>query len=245
MSTDLEWVRWGLQDPYFAVITNEKFRIGKIDQEAKQEFFQSGRQHAVFVLNFARKLRGQDFKPARALDFGCGVGRITLGLAEWVPTVVGVDVSPHMLQEAKANATRLGLSNLEWLISDDELSAVTGKFDLVNTAITFQHIPPARGLHLFARLVDLIAPGGVGVLQVTYGKAYHPETFGQPDPLPPEAEGVHHVAAPPGADPEMQMNAYNLSQLAFVLQKAGVKEFNAEFTDHGGELGVFLYFIKP
>lgn len=50
--------------------------------------------------------------------------------------------------------------------------------------------------------------------------------------------------APP-ADPEMLMNPYNLSELAFMLQTAGVASFSVEFTDHGGELGVFLFFRKP
>jgi hypothetical protein len=47
------------------------------------------------------------------------------------------------------------------------------------------------------------------------------------------------------ADPEMQMNYYNLSELTFVLQRAGVRWFHTELTDHGGALGAFLYFQMP
>jgi hypothetical protein len=43
----------------------------------------------------------------------------------------------------------------------------------------------------------------------------------------------------------MQMNAYNLSELAYMLQSVGVRSMHVEFTDHGGELGVFLFFRKP
>ena len=56
---------------------------------------------------------------------------------------------------------------------------------------------------------------------------------------------VSPAPSEPQGDPEMQMNVYSLSDLAFMLQTAGVKAFNAEFTDHGGELGVFMYFMKP
>ena len=49
----------------------------------------------------------------------------------------------------------------------------------------------------------------------------------------------------PVSDPETQMNPYNLSELAFMLQTAGVKSFSVDFTDYGGELGVFLFFRKP
>ena len=43
----------------------------------------------------------------------------------------------------------------------------------------------------------------------------------------------------------MQMNYYNLSELMFILQRAGVQQVHTEMTDHGGALGAFLYFQKP
>ena len=43
----------------------------------------------------------------------------------------------------------------------------------------------------------------------------------------------------------MKMNAYPLNDIMFMIQGAGVTRFHAEFTDHGGELGVFLYFQRP
>ena len=46
-------------------------------------------------------------------------------------------------------------------------------------------------------------------------------------------------------DPEMQMNYYNVSELMFIMQRAGVQRYHAEFSDHGGALGVFLFFHKP
>ena len=47
-----------------------------------------------------------------------------------------------------------------------------------------------------------------------------------------------------GADPEIQMNPDHMNELLFLMQKAGVWRFHTEFTDHGGELGVFLCFQK-
>jgi len=51
--------------------------------------------------------------------------------------------------------------------------------------------------------------------------------------------------AAPDLDPEMQMTAYHLGELAFLMQTAGVREFQPSFPDHAGELGVFLFFRKP
>ncbi len=260
MSTDIEWVKWGQQDPYFAVITDERFRAANLTDDAKKVFFESGRRHVNYVLSACRRLILPTFSPGRALDFGCGVGRIALPLAEKVNSVVAVDVSPDMLAEARRNCDAQGLTNVELLPSDDTLSAVTGSFDLVHSCITFQHIDVPRGRRLFARLIELLADDGIGAIQITYAKAYHPDSFGQPPAPAPAPATVKIEAKAPGlfsaalgkrrapepvADPEMLMNPYNLSELAFMLQTAGVKSFSTEFTDHGGELGVFLFFRKP
>jgi SAM-dependent methyltransferase len=261
MSTDEAWRQWGEQDPYFAVITNPKFRSANLTEDARKEFFESGRVHAKYVLDVCRREFGAGFQPKRALDFGCGVGRVTLAMAEQAQEVVGLDVSPAMLAEARRNAQTQGRDNVVFVQSDDELTKVVGCFDLVHSFIVFQHIDVARGREMFSRLVHLVADGGVGAIHVTYAKAYHAERYGQPPAPPPPVEqragavsgladllrrGATEVAAAArGADPEMQMNVYPLSELFFVLQRAGVHQVHTRFTDHGGELGVFLFFMRP
>lgn len=251
-NTDDAWVQWGERDPYFAVITDPKYRSSQLTEAAREEFFATGRWHARYVLDAVRRHVAAGFQPQRALDFGCGVGRVALPLAEQVAEVVGVDVSPAMLAEARRNADARGQGNLTWALSDDTLAAVEGTFDFVHSCITFQHIDVPRGRRLFQRLLDLLAPGGAGAIQITYAKSAHAGTFGQPPVREPEP-GTRLSAAlrplkpqpPPDRDPDMQMNAYPLGELAFLLQSAGVRQFHAEFTDHGGELGVFLFFGKP
>lgn len=265
MSTDEDWERWGRQDPYFGIITDERFRTGKIDERARAEFFASGEAHAAGVIQACRRLFGQDFTPRRTLDFGCGVGRVAIPLSAVSDLVVGVDVSRAMLDEAERNCALYDVHNVVLLSSDDELSQVRGEFDLVHSAITFQHIEVPRGRRIFARLIEKLAPGGIGAIQLTYAKAYHADTFGQPPPVALAATAVQSAARPlgrllrtggrgddddsagaaPRGDPLMLMNPYPLSDLAFLMQRSGVPRFHAEFTDHGGELGVFLFFQKP
>lgn len=270
VSTDDHWERFGKEDPYWAVLTQDEFRKGALDDQAKDRFFDSGREHVDRVLAVIRSQFGPSFAPASALDFGCGVGRLAIPLASRCSRVVGVDISPSMLAEADRNAQARNLGNLEWVLGDDTLSRVTGSFDLVHTFIVLQHIPPERGLPLFSRMVDLLNPGGVGVLQLTYHRVgFTPPGNGPltrwPPPVPPAPDTLWvHLAGvvrafrrritalfqkphpvSPSNGPEMQMNQYALNPVFQMLQAKGVARVVCEFTDHGGDQGVMLIFQMP
>lgn len=260
MSTDEEWERWGAEDPYFGVLTHEKYRRANLTDTSRNEFLESGRLQADHIFNLIRERVLGAFKPRRVLDFGCGVGRVLIPLARQSEEAIGVDISPSMLAEAARNCNLAGLHNVKLVASDDRLNQVEGQFDLVHSCIVLQHIEVARGRALFSRLVERVGPGGVGALHVTFGYRAFIETFGQPPPPSAKPLGLMQMlsalrdcfwphrttAAPPSnADPEMQMNFYNLSELMFVLSNAGVKRVHVEITDHGGAYGAFMYFYRP
>lgn len=255
-STDLAWEAWGARDPYFGVITEPRFRREHMTEEARREFFRSGEIHVQFVLDYARHFIDASFAPGAVLDFGCGVGRTLIPFAAVAAQATGLDVSPSMLQEARLNCAEHGRSNVQLLLSDDALSALSGHFDLIHSCIVLQHIPVARGRAIFVRLLEHLRPGGIGALQVTYGSSRFTDTFGIPpsspvpspasvQPPPPTAVGGAAPEQAPPPDPEMQMNAYNVGELLFCLQQIGVQRLHVELTDHAGELGVFLFFRKP
>ncbi len=271
MSTDIEWERWGQRDPYYGVLTDPRFRSAALSLQSKKEFFDSGRHHVGYVLDMCRRYIDPAFAPKRVLDFGCGVGRLVIPFAELSGEVTGVDVSPSMLAEAQRNCEERGIGNVALVPSDELLSAATGSFDLVHSFIVLQHIDMTRGRSLFAQLVDRVQPGGIGALQVTFSWDMYASTFGQqppPQPPPPPPDALARgktrikrllkslsVRRPPPdvrllppelpPDPEMQMNFYNLSELLFIVQRAGVRRFHTDFTEHDGALGVFLFFQKP
>jgi SAM-dependent methyltransferase len=241
MSTDIAWEEWGRRDPYFGVITDPKYRHAGLNAHVKQDFFETGESHVHHVLATARKYVDSEFTPRNVLDFGCGVGRLLVPFAKIADQVVGLDVSPSMLAEARRNCDERQLHNVRLLTSDDALSGLTDTFDLIHSSIVFQHIPVSRGRGIFAKLLQHLRPGGVGAIQITYSKTCFAATHGiapsQPF-LPDSAAPVF----PSEGDPVMQMNPYNINELLFLMQQQGVRHFHGEFSDHGGELGVFLFF---
>jgi SAM-dependent methyltransferase len=263
--TDTAWQQWGERDPYFGVISLEKFRSQNLTDEAKREFFEYGRQTVHHVLAVCRRRFDQDFSPKRALDFGCGVGRVVIPLAGIAEQVVGLDVSDAMLKEAEKNCKEHSVNNVSLLKSDDLLSPLDGRFDLIHSLVVFQHLAPDRGLRLFARLLDRLEEGGVCAVQFTYAMAVFRASHGVPPAgslMTKVGGGVRRrvgiwreVVArlirrmigtgPVPRDPDVQMNLYNVNELLFTVQSAGIDNTYVEFTDHGGYLGVYLYFQKP
>lgn len=239
--TDVAWEQWGRRDPYFGVITNPKFRSRELTDDGKQDFFESGRLHVDYLLHIIRKYLDPEFTPRKILDFGCGVGRTLPAFARIAEDVLGLDVSPSMLDEAERNCRVRDLQNVRLLTSDDALSATRETFDMIHSCIVFQHIPIARGRLIFQRLLSRLAPRGIGAFQFLYSKAQYAENFGTPPPPMSEVNETR-PAPPPGADPEMQMNPYNMNEILFSIQSAGARRLYADFTDHGGELGLFIFF---
>jgi len=247
LSTDHEWERWGQKDPYFAVVTERKFRRDRMTAEARESFFDSGERHVDYILHACRQLAGAAFAPRSVLDFGCGVGRVLLPLARDVERAVGIDISATMLAEARANADALGLGNVELLPSDDALSRVHGTFDLVHSSITLQHIEPRRARKLFARLVELVAEGGVGAIHATYASRRHARNHGRATlwDRRPSLRFWRPPARDLPGDPDMRMYHHDLNELTYLLQAGGIDDVRMAFTDHAGEMGVFLFFTVP
>jgi SAM-dependent methyltransferase len=245
LSTDQAWEEWGRRDPYFGVITDPRFRRSEITELSKREFFESGSNHVDYVIQTIQRTIAPGFMPRTVLDFGCGVGRTLIPFAKIAQRVVGADVSASMLQEARRNCDDHQLTNVNLIVSDDSVSSMTDEFDLVHWFIVFQNIPPERGRLIFRNLLDRIAPAAVAAIHVLYSKIQYADTFGIA-PVPISSAALRQpVPQPVQSVPEMQMNPYIMNELFFFMQGKGVQRFYSEFSDHGGELGLFIFFQMP
>jgi len=160
--TDADWRQLGATQPYWGVLTHPDYRTENLTAGNLEAFYATG---VDYIQGIAGKLeQATGARPAgRALDFGCGAGRLAEAMTAYAPEVVGYDISPGMLEKARARGGRAAYV--------DVLPA--GPFDWINSFIVFQHIPPERGLGLMAELLDRLAPGGLVSLQVTIWRDAH------------------------------------------------------------------------
>ncbi len=238
--TDRDWDMLGQLDPCWAVLTGEPFRGANLaDADTLEAILESGRHHVTQIWDVIERHLGGPFAPSRALDFGSGIGRIAIPLAEHCGSVVGVEVAESMLAQARTLCAQLNVSNVRFVKSDDDLAEVTGLFDLIHSHIVFQHIPSTRGLSLLRRLIDKLNPDGVGVVHILY---HNPDMATVPVRLMKRV--WRWLKRPFRRLPQMQMNAYPLNEVFQMIQEAGVRQMHVLPTDHGGCLGLVICFRK-
>jgi SAM-dependent methyltransferase len=246
--TDKAWEYFGNTDPYFSVLTLDEYKKENFSSEGRKRFFESGAAYTRFILQVVRNTIAPSFDPttARALDFGCGVGRLVIPLASICKQVVGVDISDAMLMEAVKNCEEFGISNVD-LIKD--VSQATGVFDFIHSYIVFQHISPKRGEAILKRMLDLLREDGVGVIHLTYhrkGSLFSRVRYWvyTSVPIPFLAGFWNLLKGRAFHEPIMQMNEYNMNSILRLLQESDCHQSLMRFTDHGSTYGVILFFQK-
>jgi 2-polyprenyl-3-methyl-5-hydroxy-6-metoxy-1,4-benzoquinol methylase len=245
LSTDKAWEKFGRHEPYFGVLAEEKFTTANI-AENRDEFFASGRWSVSQIIHRHEAHFGP-LGRGRALDHGCGVGRLSMPLAQNFSEVIGLDISPSMLSEAQSNARELGFANAEFALADDRLSNAPGEFDFVTSYMVLQHIRVRRGLRLLSRLLEKVRPGG----------GFHFHFSIRTDRLGSRALwwASHHIpgvkiwqnifAGRPWNAPAMQMNNYSLNRIVVLLAANGISEFLVATERHAQFVTVSVIGRKP
>ena len=121
-------------------------------------FRQSGRSDVEQILRESQPyLNGAD----RAIEIGCGVGRLTLPMAERFAEVIGVDIAPSMIHKLAEYSREAGVPNVRGFLSE-EAWWKQGTADLVYSLIVFQHIDREPVIaEYFRRIATCLSPTGV------------------------------------------------------------------------------------
>lgn len=169
------WNAFGETDPLWSILTWPGTRGNRWDLD---EFWETGRKQVAEHLERADRL-GLPVEHGRALDFGCGVGRLTQALAERFDAVVGVDIAASMVAQARAYNRHGDRVSYEVNERSDLSLFEDQSFDLVFTLIVLQHMEPRYSREYMREFCRLLRPGGLAIFQL-------PAEPKPREPLPPE-----------------------------------------------------------
>jgi SAM-dependent methyltransferase len=206
------WEMFGRTDPYWAVLTDPARKGGRWNED---EFYQTGVRDVDRLMTRLERLQLPHSR-GRALDFGCGVGRVALALAPYFDEVTGVDIAPAMLAAARRRDAR-GTCRFILNTAPDLSAFASRSFDLIHCRLVLQHIPPEYIRTYVREFVRVARRGGVILFQLPTPSGFVPSTWSLLRITPPPVVRLirrtvrmgRHLLRLPGAP---VMDDYGLSQ---------------------------------
>jgi SAM-dependent methyltransferase len=163
------WESLAEQDALHAILTDTTKAGG---QWNIAEFMATGHTEVEMLM---QHLAGLGYVPNRsgvALDFGCGVGRLTQALRRYFDSCVGVDISQTMVQQAQSLNE---FPHCRYIATSDvPLPFPAAAFSFIYSNIVLQHIPRRFAKEYLREFVRVLSPGGILVFGVQ-------DSFAMPD----------------------------------------------------------------
>ena len=214
------WQALAETDPMWAVLSSPEKRGGKWDEA---EFYASGGQELAEEMRRVRSL-GLRLGDKKALDVGCGPGRITHALAGHFKEVVGYDISPQMLELARGTAW----DNETFVLNEtDDLSPFGDEsFDFVYCSKVLQHVDPEAVGNYMAEMVRVLKRGGILFLQMLS----HPTGW----------QGTKESSPPPGS-PAYTVCTVSIDAMMLAFIHMGVIIHQARLVEKGEGQSLFSY----
>lgn len=157
-----EWDARAAADASHYVYTRDSASdVADFDASGKANYDQLVRPYLPVLLE------GRPARACRALEIGCGLGRMTRWFARDFEEVHGLDVSPAMLEGARQRLRDFPNAHLHLGSGYDLAGLADASFDLVFSYIVFQHIPVRGAIETYVReAARVLKPGGVFKFQL-------------------------------------------------------------------------------
>ena len=159
---------WSLLDAQFAAsagdraVREDDARLQEVLRHRKENFETHGDVRQLVPgrswAAWARAL-GHLLPPLDVADIGCGDGYLTLEMARWARTAVGIDRSDQVLDRAKALADRRRVTNVQWKKGSlARLPLGDASVDVALLSQTLHHAADPEDA--VAEAVRILRPGG-------------------------------------------------------------------------------------
>ncbi len=156
------WNEFGKTDPFWSILA---YPDKKINKWQINEFFETGIKEIDEVMKYIKSL-GIEISRRKALDFGCGVGRLTQALVYYFDEVYGIDIASSMIELAN-KYNRHGKKCKYYLNETDDLTLFPdNSFDFIYTNITLQHMEPRYSKAYIKEFLRVLIPHGLLIFQL-------------------------------------------------------------------------------
>ena len=223
----------------------------KNNQWDEQEFFKTGEQEIQLVMDYVKKLNIQ-LETARALDFGCGVGRLTQALSPYFTAVVGADISEEMVAKAGLLNKK---QNCSYIVNTvPNLKVFTNNtFSFIYSRLTFQHMEPRYTKQYIQEFIRTLKPAGIAIFVQPYKKTLLPfnsHKLSAKDTLkliiPTSLQNLlRNIKGALFGKPVMELHSMSRQEVLAILDEQNVKIVSVdEFGDLGGSWICYRYCIQ-
>ena len=151
-----DWDSLAAKDALWAILTDAGKVNGQWDIE---EFMATGDAEIQTVMDHLASISCHPMTNGAALDFGCGVGRLTQAMSRRFTSCIGVDISREMIQRAvllNQHEHCRYVAN-----SDARLPFADGSFSFIYSNIVLQHVPRRLAAEYLREFVRVLTCDGV------------------------------------------------------------------------------------